>query len=93
MSWETLAAVPEPGLFALDGGQLLLLLAQKIGLREGWVQGHVGEDVERRIQVGLESREARVDAIHVGAHAQVGAELRQLLADLERRARPGALVE
>ena len=81
------------GLFALDGGQLLLLFAQKIGLREGGVQGHIGVDFERRIQVGLQCRKARIDAVHVGAHVQRGAELRQLLGDLERAARLSALVQ
>ena len=43
--------------FALDGGELQFLLALKIGLGKSGMQNHIREEIQRRIQFGLQSGE------------------------------------
>ena len=70
----------------LNARDALPLLALEIGLRERRIEDHVGEDVERRIERLLEGRQGHAGDVELRAGGEHGAQLRQRVADLQRRA-------
>ena len=70
----------------LDARQALALLAVEVGLRERRIEDHVGEDIERRVEVFLERRQLHAGDVELRARTEVRAQLRQRVADLQRGA-------
>jgi hypothetical protein len=60
---------------------------------EGGVQGHVGEQVQRRLQGVRQAVEVEPDAIQARADPEGRSQILQLLRQLLTRSRPGPLVE
>ncbi len=60
------------GFLARDGRQAILLPAREIALREGWMQDHVGIDVERLRHGGFEGVEVDEIAVEVDEGVEFG---------------------
>ena len=80
-------------LLALNAREPLPLLPLEIGLRERRMQDHVRENVERGIQVVFERGQRHARHIELRTRAELRAELRQRVADLQRRAAGRPFVE
>ena len=79
--------------FALDAREPLPLLALEIGLRERRMENDLGEDVERRIEIVFQRGQADAGDVELRAGEELRAQLRQGVADLQRGAFGGALIQ
>ena len=70
------------GLLALHRGHHALAVALEIRLRESGVQQHVGEQRQRRVEIGLQRGERQQRGVRFGPAAEDGPQRLRLLADL-----------
>ena len=68
---------------AVDRGQLQLLLPREIGFGKRRIQHDVGEQIERGVQLVLQSAQINAGLIHVRVRPELRAQQLKLLADFE----------
>ena len=71
-------------LFPGDAGEGLLLQTLEVRFGEGWVQRHIGINLQRRVELALQRVERDVAHVEVRAAPDARAESGQFIADFER---------
>ena len=79
--------------FLLDLSDTLLLEPLEVGPRKTRVKNDICEHCHRWIEVLFQRFERDAGDIQLGAGAQIGSQLGQLITDLKRRAAGGTLVQ
>ena len=81
------------GLFALDGGELQLLLLFEVVFRENGIQNEVGKQFERGIEFGLQRGQTRDGHVQIGIRRDLRAQQGLFVANLQRAPRFRAAIE